>query len=123
MQRDLGEVPEVTRGEPMRLNEWLSFLDDPGRVTDVKKLHERIFRGVCTLYMVRNLHVHGCFSTQQYFLQASSSFGKHYGEARSLHCPNGEQIEPSSVLPGFTLHSLQFLNGKLACRLYSPEPY
>lgn len=47
MQRDLGEVPEVSRGEPMRLNEWQSFLDDVGRVTDVKKLKDRIFRGVC----------------------------------------------------------------------------
>ena len=47
MQRDLGEVPEVSRGEPMRLNEWQSFLDDVGRVTDVKKLKDRIFHGVC----------------------------------------------------------------------------
>lgn len=47
MQRDLGEVPDVSRGEPMRLNEWQSFLDDVGRVTDVKKLKDRIFHGVC----------------------------------------------------------------------------
>lgn len=44
-KRDLGEVPEVSRGEPMRLNEWQSFLDDVGRVTDVKKLKDRIFHG------------------------------------------------------------------------------
>ncbi|KAL9984661.1 hypothetical protein ACROYT_G006982 [Oculina patagonica] len=44
-KRDLGEIPEVTRCEPMRLNEWQSFLDDAGRVTDVKKLHDRIFQG------------------------------------------------------------------------------
>lgn len=49
MQRDLGEIPEVTRCEPMRLNEWQSFLDDVGRVTDVKKLHDRVFRGVCAI--------------------------------------------------------------------------
>ena len=47
MQRDLGEFPEVARCEPMRLNEWQSFLDDVGRVTDVKRLHARIFGGVC----------------------------------------------------------------------------
>lgn len=47
MQRDLGEIPEVARSKPMQLNEWQSFLDDVGRVIDVKKLHERIFRGVC----------------------------------------------------------------------------
>ena len=46
IQRDLGEFPDVERCEPMRLNEWQSFLDDAGRVTDVKKLHDRIFRGV-----------------------------------------------------------------------------
>ena len=50
MQRDLGEFPEVARCEPMRLNEWQSFLDDAGRVTDVKKLHDRIFRGVCIVF-------------------------------------------------------------------------
>ncbi|PFX32122.1 TBC1 domain family member 15 [Stylophora pistillata] len=44
-KRDLGEVPEVTREEPMRLNEWQSFLDDAGRITDVKKLKNRIFHG------------------------------------------------------------------------------
>lgn len=44
-KRDLGELPEVARCEPMRLNEWQSFLDDAGRVTNVKKLHDRIFRG------------------------------------------------------------------------------
>lgn len=44
-KRDLGEVPEVTRCEPLKLNEWQSFLDDAGRVTDVKRLRERIFRG------------------------------------------------------------------------------
>ena len=43
---DLGEVPEVTRCEPLKLNEWKSFLDDAGRVTSVKKLHDRVFRGV-----------------------------------------------------------------------------
>lgn len=47
IQRDLGEIPEVERCEPMQLNEWQSFLDDVGRVTNVKKLHDRIFRGVC----------------------------------------------------------------------------
>ncbi|KAK2565295.1 TBC1 domain family member 15 [Acropora cervicornis] len=44
-KRDLGEVPEVTRCEPLKLNEWTSFLDDCGRVKDVKGLHERVFRG------------------------------------------------------------------------------
>ncbi|XP_015747685.1 PREDICTED: TBC1 domain family member 17-like [Acropora digitifera] len=44
-KRDLGEVPEVTRCEPLKLNEWTSFLDDCGRVKDVKGLHERDFRG------------------------------------------------------------------------------
>ena len=39
-------MPEVTRCEPLKLNEWQSFLDDAGRVTDVKRLRERIFRGV-----------------------------------------------------------------------------
>lgn len=42
---DLGEIPEVTRCEPLKLNEWQSFLDVAGRVTNVKKLHNRVFRG------------------------------------------------------------------------------
>ncbi|KAJ7337900.1 hypothetical protein OS493_008059 [Desmophyllum pertusum] len=33
-KRDLGEIPEVTRCEPMKLNEWQSFLDDVGRGVD-----------------------------------------------------------------------------------------
>ena len=57
MQRDLGEFPEVARCEPMRLNEWQSFLDDAGRVTDVKKLHDRIFRGVCTVLLSSIMNV------------------------------------------------------------------
>lgn len=44
-KRDLGETPEVTRCEPLRLNEWQSFLDDAGRVNNVKKLRDRVFRG------------------------------------------------------------------------------
>lgn len=44
-KRDLGEIPEVAHCEPLKLNEWQSFLDDAGRVNNVKKLHERVFRG------------------------------------------------------------------------------
>lgn len=58
MQRDLGEVPEVSRGKPMRLNEWQSFLDDVGRVTDVKKLKDRIFHGVCVRKEKLKIHDH-----------------------------------------------------------------
>lgn len=47
MQRDFGEVLEVLRGELMRFNEWQLFLDDVGRVIDVKKFKDRIFYGVC----------------------------------------------------------------------------
>ena len=51
MQLDLGEIPEVTRCEPLKLNEWQSFLDVAGRVTNVKKLHNRVFRGVGSLLL------------------------------------------------------------------------
>ncbi|EDO50033.1 predicted protein, partial [Nematostella vectensis] len=43
--RDLGEAPQVSREEPLSEDEWRTMLDKSGRVINIKKLHERIFRG------------------------------------------------------------------------------
>ena len=42
---DFKKPPEVARGQPLTLKEWQMSLDKEGRVIDVNKVKERIFRG------------------------------------------------------------------------------
>ncbi|XP_062403517.1 TBC1 domain family member 15 isoform X1 [Sardina pilchardus] len=42
---DLGSRPEVQRGDPLTLEEWLKYQDQEGRVRKVPQLKERIFKG------------------------------------------------------------------------------
>ena len=40
----------MSRGEPLKPEEWRDMLDGAGRVISVKRLHEKIFRGVSDNY-------------------------------------------------------------------------
>ena len=42
---DFGPVIPVARGQPLQPEEWCAFMDDEGRIKDVERLQERIFRG------------------------------------------------------------------------------
>lgn len=42
---DFKKLPDVARGQPLTAKEWQTFFDKDGRINDVKKLKERIFRG------------------------------------------------------------------------------
>ena len=42
---DFKKLPEVARGQALTLKEWQLSLDKEGRLTDVNKIKERIFRG------------------------------------------------------------------------------
>ncbi|CAF0878331.1 unnamed protein product [Adineta steineri] len=42
---DFKKLPEVTRYSPMTIKEWEMSLDKDGRVIDINKMKERIFRG------------------------------------------------------------------------------
>ncbi|XP_031562961.1 TBC1 domain family member 15-like isoform X2 [Actinia tenebrosa] len=44
-RRCLGEVPMVSREEPLREEGWKSMLDSNGRVINIKKLHDKVFKG------------------------------------------------------------------------------
>jgi hypothetical protein len=42
---DFKKLPEVTRNQPLTSKEWQMSLDKDGRIIDVNKMKERIFRG------------------------------------------------------------------------------
>jgi hypothetical protein len=42
---DFKKLPEVVRGQPLKMKEWQSSFDKDGRIIDVEKMKERIFRG------------------------------------------------------------------------------
>ncbi len=42
---DFKKLPEVVRGQPLTMKEWQMSFDKDGRIIDVGKLKERIFRG------------------------------------------------------------------------------
>lgn len=42
---DFKKLPEVARGQPLTMKEWQAAFDKEGRITDVEKMKERIFRG------------------------------------------------------------------------------
>jgi hypothetical protein len=42
---DFTKPPEVARGQPLTSKEWQMSFDKDGRLTDVNKVKERIFRG------------------------------------------------------------------------------
>ncbi|CAF2374796.1 unnamed protein product [Rotaria sp. Silwood2] len=42
---DFKNLPEVNRSQPLTSKEWQMFFDKNGRIIDVKKVKERIFRG------------------------------------------------------------------------------
>ncbi len=42
---DFKKLPEVARGQPVTAKEWQISFDKEGRITDAKKMKERIFRG------------------------------------------------------------------------------
>jgi len=42
---DFKKLPEVTRGQPLTVKEWQTSFDKDGRIIDVEKMKERIFRG------------------------------------------------------------------------------
>jgi len=42
---DFKKLPEVTRNQPLTSKEWQMSLDKDGRIIDVNKTKERIFRG------------------------------------------------------------------------------
>lgn len=42
---DFKKLPEVTRSQPLTTKEWQMSLDKDGRIIDVNKMKERIFRG------------------------------------------------------------------------------
>ncbi|CAF3024525.1 unnamed protein product [Rotaria socialis] len=50
---DFKNLPEVTRCQPLTSKEWQMFFDNDGRIIDVKKVKERIFRGGLESNMLR----------------------------------------------------------------------
>ena len=42
---DFKKLPEVTRNQPLTTKDWEMSLDEKGRISDVNKIKERIFRG------------------------------------------------------------------------------
>ena len=42
---DFKNLPEVTRSPPLTSKDWQASLDRDGRIVDVEKVQERIFRG------------------------------------------------------------------------------
>ncbi len=42
---DFKKLPEVTRNQPLTSKDWQMSLDKDGRIIDVNKMKERIFRG------------------------------------------------------------------------------
>ncbi|CAF2249750.1 unnamed protein product [Rotaria magnacalcarata] len=42
---DFKKLPDITRGQPLTLKDWQMSFDKDGRINDVNKLKERIFRG------------------------------------------------------------------------------
>ena len=42
---DFRKLPEVARSQPLTMKEWQASFDKDGRIVDVEKVKERIFRG------------------------------------------------------------------------------
>lgn len=45
-QIDLGEQPEVSRREPVSIEEWTKNMDSEGRILNVDYIKQSIFKGV-----------------------------------------------------------------------------
>lgn len=45
-QIDLGEQPEVSRREPVSVEEWAKNMDSEGRILNVDYIKQSIFKGV-----------------------------------------------------------------------------
>jgi hypothetical protein len=50
---DFKKLPTVTRSQPLTAKEWSMSFDKEGRIIDVKKMKERIFRGGLESNMLR----------------------------------------------------------------------
>ena len=46
LQRELPALVEVMRSQPVTSEQWSSYMDSDGRVTDVDAVKEAVFRGV-----------------------------------------------------------------------------
>lgn len=45
-QIDLGEQPEVSRREPVSIEEWTKNMDSEGRILNIDYIKQSIFKGV-----------------------------------------------------------------------------
>lgn len=55
-QIDLGTRPQVARSSPVSADDWSKHLDPEGRMTDVPRLKQAIFKGARSLYLLFFFH-------------------------------------------------------------------
>ena len=63
LQPDLGPKILTIRGQRLQPEEWCAFMDNDGRIKDVQRLKERIFRGVSfsNILNKKDIEKNGCF--------------------------------------------------------------